>query len=314
MLTDDAKSVVALTTRLGARDRPSLTPQGWDRFSTALRDAGHSPASVFELKGSIAEVPGVEEPERIESLIADASAATLEVDDLQSKGIWTLTIVDDGYPTHLVDSLSKDAPPVLFGVGDAALLRNHGIGIVGSRNVDEAGREVAEGLAIEAVRLGLPVVSGGARGVDQFSMNAAYNSGGSVVGVLADSLLTRIRGSEILNALDSGTTCLVTQQVPSAGFSAGAAMSRNKIIYGLSTATVVVATDEGSGGTWAGATEALKKRISTVLVWRSEGEGPGNAALVSRGGIAIEALSDLGGLLTRPEAVSDQLSLLEGRS
>jgi predicted Rossmann fold nucleotide-binding protein DprA/Smf involved in DNA uptake len=89
-------------------------------------------------------------------------------------------------------------------------------------------------------------------------------------------------------------------------------MSRNKIIYGLSTATVVVATDEDTGGTWAGATEALNKRIATVLVWRGEGEGPGNSALTERGGAAIEAPSDLGGLLTDLGAVPDQLSLLEG--
>jgi predicted Rossmann fold nucleotide-binding protein DprA/Smf involved in DNA uptake len=267
---------------------------------------------VFELKGSIADIPGVEEPDRIESLIADASAATLEVDDLQSKGIWTLTVVDDAYPPHLIDNLGKDSPPVLFGVGEASLLRDRGVGIVGSRNVDEAGREVAESLAREAVRLGLPVISGGARGVDQLSMNAAYRAGGSVVGVLADSLLSRIRGSEMLSALDSGSTCLITQQVPSAGFSAGAAMARNKIIYGLSAATVVVATDEGNGGTWAGATEALKKGISTILVWRGEGEGPGNAALVALGATVIDAPSDLGGLLTSSGAVPDQLSLLEG--
>ena len=133
-----------MTTRLGSRDRPSLTAQGCDRFSTTLRDAGHTPASVFELKGSIADTPGVEEPERIESLIADSPVATVEVVDLQSKGIWTMTVVDDAYPHHLIDNLGKDSPPVLFGVGEAALLRDRGVGIVRSRNVDEAGREVAE--------------------------------------------------------------------------------------------------------------------------------------------------------------------------
>ncbi|MEX1037654.1 MAG: DNA-processing protein DprA, partial [Acidimicrobiia bacterium] len=117
---------------------------------------------------------------------------------------------------------------------------------------------------------------------------------------------------EILNALDSGTTCLITQQVPSAGFSAGAAMSRNKVIYGLSIATVVVAADKDSGGTWAGATEALKKNISSVLVWRGEGEGPGNATLVDRGAVPIDTVSDLGSLLAGSGAVADQMSLLDG--
>jgi hypothetical protein len=46
-----------------------------------------------------------------------------------------------------------------------------------------------------------------------------------------------------------------------------------------------------SGGTWAGATEALKKNTATVLVWRGEGERPGNAALVDRSGVPIDTPS-----------------------
>jgi predicted Rossmann fold nucleotide-binding protein DprA/Smf involved in DNA uptake len=41
----------------------------------------------------------------------------------------------------------------------------------------------------------------------------------------------------------------VTQQSPSSGFTPAAAMARNKIVYGLSTVTLVVACAEGSGGT-----------------------------------------------------------------
>lgn len=36
-------------------------------------------------------------------------------------------------------------------------------------------------------------------------------------------------------------------------------MGRNKIVCGLSRVTLVVASASGEGGTWAGASEALKK-------------------------------------------------------
>lgn len=313
MLTNNAKAIVALTTRLGSPDRKSLTAQAWSRFNNVLRDGGYAPASVFELKGSIAGIPGVEDPERIEGLLSDASAVTLEVDDLQRKGIWTTTIDDEAYPKSLVTKLGSDAPPVLFGVGDVGLLNRPSIGIVGARNIGEAGRDVAETMASEAVRIGFSVVSGGARGVDQFSMNAAYRAGGAVIGVLADSLLAQIRKPDVLTALDLGNTCLVVQQAPTTGFSPGAAMSRNKIVYALTEATVVVASDNDAGGTWAGAAEALKKQISSVLVWRGEGEGPGNSELEKRGAIPITSTSGLSAALGSSAPAAAQLSLLDGR-
>ncbi|MFV1963482.1 MAG: DNA-processing protein DprA, partial [Acidimicrobiia bacterium] len=184
-LTNDAKAVVALTTRLGERKRPSLTAKKWHQLANALRDWGRSPADVFSHGFDPSDVPGVD-PElaaRIETLLSDGAAATLEVDELGRKGIWTITIVDDAYPRSMIERLGDQAPPVLFGCGDPDLMSAPGIGIVGSRDVDQAGAEVAMAVAREAVSLGLPVVSGGARGIDQLAMNAAFQAGGGVVGV-----------------------------------------------------------------------------------------------------------------------------------
>ena len=46
MFTDDAKAVIALTTRLGDSQRPSLSPTRWHRLATALDDAGLSAAKI----------------------------------------------------------------------------------------------------------------------------------------------------------------------------------------------------------------------------------------------------------------------------
>ena len=312
MFTDDAKAVIALTTRLGSSRRPSLSPGKWHRLATVLRDEGLTPAAVFDDESSASGLPGVpsDVAQAIETLRSAAAEAILEADELGRKGIWMLTIVDAGYPSQLRDRLDSNAPPVLFGVGNKELLTGNGIGIVGSRDVDEAGAEVAKASAREAVKLGRSVVSGGARGIDQLAMNAAYRVGGSVVGVLADSLLARIRKPDVLSALDGGQTCLISQQSPSAGFTPASAMGRNKLIYALSALTLVVATAEGSGGTWAGATEALRAHNGIVAVWRTAGEGAGNTALQGLGAAPVVDLESLEGLLDSVDGpTSEQLSL-----
>jgi len=318
-LSDNAKAVIALTTRLGDPSRPSLSPGEWHRLSVALADAGLAPADLFRadlsVGGSATSALSVELADSVTVLLASASVATVAAGALGRKGIWIQTIADENYPAAL-SRLGSNAPPVLFGVGDRGLLDRGGVAIVGSRNVAELGARFAEAVASRAVELGHPVISGGARGVDQLAMNAAFRTEGGVVGVLADSLESRVRKPDVLQALDRGGVCLVTQQAPATGFSVGAAMARNKLIYALADLTVVVASDLDTGGTWAGAVEALKHGYGAVAVWRGDGEGSGNSALEHRGAAAITTPDHLDKLLGNPRQLSDagaleQLSILD---
>mgnify|MGYP001822379655 CR=1 FL=1 len=176
VLSDNAKAVVALTTRLGDSARPSLSPTRWHRFATFLEDAGLRPADVFS-PGFDPKTVGVpdDEAEAIRQLLADAAPATVAAADLGNKGIWTLTVADDDYPAPLHERLGTLAPPVIFGAGTTSLLAESGIAIVGSRNVNEEGAVAAADVARTAVEAGYTVVSGGARGVDQLAMNAALS-------------------------------------------------------------------------------------------------------------------------------------------
>ncbi len=313
MTNVDTMTVLVLASRLGDRQRPSLPVGAWHTLVAALGDAELSPDDLFGLRETLTDMPAIDEDmaRRLETLIDSAGAVAFEYEELRRKGVTAIGIGDEEYPPRLRDLLGPAAPPLLFSVGESSLLAAGGVAIVGSRDVDPDGAEVAQAIARVAVSLGLPVVSGGARGVDQLAMNAAYMAGGSVVGVLADSLLARIRKPDTLRALDTGNTCLVTQQHPESGFGAAAAMSRNKIVYGLSNLTVVVATAEGSGGTWAGATEALKRGYGRVAVWRGPGEGPGNAALEPLGAVPISDTDRLGEILDAEDVdPPEQLSML----
>ncbi len=313
MTSVDTMTALVLASRLGDRQRPSLPAGAWHKLVSVLGDAGLSPNDLVSRQQSLAETPTLdaELSYRLERLIDGAGAVTFEYEELRRKGVAAVAIGGDGYPDRLERLLGNAAPPVLFVVGEKSLLSRGGVAIVGSRNVDPDGAEVAKEVARAAVAAGLPVVSGGARGVDQLAMNAAFMAGGEVVGVLADSLLKRIQSSDTLRALDSGTICLVTLQHPETGFSPAAAMARNKIVYALSDVTVVVATDEDKGGTWAGAVEALKRTYGQVAVWRGPGEGPGNAALEERGAIPLRSLGELATLLADEDTEPpEQLSML----
>jgi predicted Rossmann fold nucleotide-binding protein DprA/Smf involved in DNA uptake len=86
--------------------------------------------------------------------------------------------------------------------------------------------------------------------------------------------------------------CFCTPFKPDAGFSVANAMGRNKIIYALAAATLVVAADDGSGGTWAGATEALASG-RPVIAWVGPGADPGNAVLADRGATRLTEIDQL---------------------
>ncbi|HYV30056.1 MAG TPA: DNA-processing protein DprA, partial [Candidatus Binatia bacterium] len=106
-------------------------------------------------------------------------------------------------------------------------------------------------------------------------------------GILADSLEATIRKSDVRQLLLDERLTLITPYAPTAGFSVGAAMGRNKLIYGLAEFAVVVSSDHQTGGTWAGAVEALKANWCPVLVRDGDGVPKGNKELIKLGATAL---------------------------
>ncbi|MGS3045154.1 DNA-processing protein DprA, partial [Escherichia coli] len=72
--------------------------------------------------------------ERLLGLLARGHSLALAVDRWQRAGLWILTRGDADYPVRLKKRLRTDAPPVLFGCGNKALLQAAGMAIVGSRD------------------------------------------------------------------------------------------------------------------------------------------------------------------------------------
>lgn len=306
--SDDALASLLLTQRLIDVDaRPLSSRDYWQ-----LIDLEPEPSRL--LRQDPREFTGHhglprEWAERLERLLSAGTALAVELEALEQQGHHALCPFDDAYPERLLRLLGQAAPPVLYAAGPTRLLGEPGIAVVGSRNVSDAGAEVAGRVARLAAERGLTVVSGGAKGTDQLAMNAATEADGTVVGVLADGLDRRVRQPDVRRAISREQVCLASPYKPSAGFSVANAMARNKVIYALARTTLVVAADVEQGGTWAGAVEALGRSYGDVAVWTGAGAGEGNAPLVERG---ARPISDPRELLRPPEEPpepSEQLRL-----
>jgi predicted Rossmann fold nucleotide-binding protein DprA/Smf involved in DNA uptake len=220
--------------------------------------------------------------------------------------VWVTSRNESDYPERLY-RLKQNAPPLIYGCGEKKLLSRGGLAIVGSRDVDATGEEFTRRAAASAAREAMQVVSGGARGVDQLAMLAALEAGGTVVGVLADSLLRSATSGKAREAIQDGRLTLISPFDPEAGFNVGNAMQRNKYVYAMADFGLVVSAGYNEGGTWSGAVEQLEKLHLTPIFVRAGDDVPeGNRQLLRRDALPFPSESWPGSLREVFEATSQK--------
>lgn len=291
-LSPNTQAILLLTAPLVAgRARSSsdpLTLGEYKRLARLLRDKHRQPAHLLatddqDLLAACQQLVG---RDRLEGLLGRGFLLAQAIERWQSRAIWVVSRADPDYPRRLKSRLKDDAPPVLYGCGDAAILETGGLAVVGSRHVDDVLIEYTLRIGRLAAQAKCTLVSGGARGIDQAAMRGAHEAGGKLVGVLADSLERTVLNREYRNTLMDRHMVLVSPFDPSAGFNVGHAMQRNKLIYALSDAALVVNSDHEKGGTWSGAVEQLEKlRLVPVYVRWNGDPGKGLDALRKKGAL-----------------------------
>ena len=220
---------------------------------------------------------------RLQALLGRGAALGFAMEKWQRAGLWILTRSDADYPDRLNRRLRADAPAVLFGCGNKSLLDRGGIAVVGSREASEDDLGFTAKFGKDAAGQGYSIVSGGARGVDQSAMLGALDSEGTAVGVLSDSLLRSATSAGYRKHIMAGDLVLTSPFSPEAGFNVGNAMARNRYIYCLADAAVVVNSTLEKGGTWNGALENLKAAWVPLWVKRNGSARSGNPELARRG-------------------------------
>ena len=273
---------------LGDPARRPLTPPQLQRLAARVRlhpipGAGEeelTPAHLFKLGCSHSEA------EHIVSLLSETDRLSAYLDRAGALGLQCLTRANPRYPRRLMRALGDRAPSVLWFDGNLDLLQRTGLSLVGSRELRPENRAFAQAAGLQMARQGYVLVSGGARGADAAAQASCLTGGGQVISVLAGPLT----GAPHRNLL---LCCEDSFDLP---FSPARALSRNRLIHILGEKTLVAQAAFGSGGTWAGATENLRRGWSPVFCF-TDGS-PGAKALLERGatGVTISQLTDFSSL------------------
>jgi DNA processing protein len=227
-----------------------------------------------------------------ESLAPDDQAEANELAEaLDRDRISVVITIDDDYPKRLLDL--RQAPPFLFWWGNLGLAERRGVGMCGSRQASDRGLKYARTFGRAVVERGLQVVSGYARGVDMETHLGALEADGSTIIVLAEGI-THFRKKRAFTGMrfDEENVLAVSQFPPTQPWAAGAAMTRNAVIAGLSQAMLVVEAGE-KGGTLNAGLQAIDMGRPVYAIAYSDDPPLGNQALFARGARPLRSQNEL---------------------
>ncbi|MEG0662153.1 MAG: DNA-processing protein DprA, partial [Anaerovoracaceae bacterium] len=165
---------------------------------------------------------------------------------MKQEEIYELQREDPRFPEFLRQI--ADPPQKLYYAGDLSLLSRRCISIVGSRKTTEYGRRIAETLAGTLAEAGLCVVSGMAMGIDSCAHRGALKVEGKTIAILGCGIdLDYPAANRGLRQQVQKAGLFLSEYPPGYPGSKYSFPRRNRLISGISEATVVVEAGLNSG-------------------------------------------------------------------
>lgn len=210
-----------------------------------------SALTIFEHSNDIKELIPDATPRLCESFKKSQEAierAKVELDFTEKKKIKCLCYNDNDYPQRLKDC--DDAPIVLYYMGNADLNQKRIVSIVGTRQCTQYGKDILRKFCAE-LKSYCPdalIISGLAYGIDICSHREALKNGYETVGVLAHGFQTiypSVHRDTAIQMLGQGG--LLTEYMSDIGPDKPHFVARNRIVAGISDATIVVESASHGG-------------------------------------------------------------------
>ncbi len=184
---------------------------------------------------------------RLKSVRADGDIGKRQYEKATQSGVEVRTFWDDSYPP-ILRLLENDAPALLFVKGTLRVEARR-LAVVGTRSATAYGKRMTHDLVVGLRGSGVHVVSGLASGVDGFAHEAALEAGlitEAVFGCGVDYIYPPFHES-LSNRILAAGGALVSEYPLGTMPDRFHFPQRNRIISGLSRATLVVEAGDKSG-------------------------------------------------------------------
>lgn len=179
-----------------------------------------------------------------------ARRARIDLDHEQERveraGVAVVTLDDRSYPPLLKNVI--DAPPLVYVRGQIEPADELALAVVGTRRMSVYGKQVCERIVREVAGRGVTIISGLARGIDAAAHRAALEVGGRTVAVLAcgvDAVYPAEHQGLAREVAEHGA--VISEYPLGSNPDPGNFPARNRVISGMSRATLVVEAGETSG-------------------------------------------------------------------
>jgi DNA processing protein len=218
----------------------------------------------------------------------DAQLAALERIGGDAVCLW-----DDSYPDYL--HYIAQVPPIVFYKGSFDGVYRRGVAVVGTRKPSAPGAALARSLGRELAAMGIPVVSGLARGIDSAAHRGSIEGGGGGVAVIGTGLDVPYPPENAELMLDMSTSgCVITEARMGSVGQAFVFPLRNRLISAFSHAVVVVEAGERSGALIT-AKWALEqgRDVGAVPGFPGNFRSRGTSRLLKQGAFVVESASDV---------------------
>lgn len=164
----------------------------------------------------------------------------------QKQDVRAITLLDEAYPKAFLEM--ADPPAAFCCSGNLELLSRRSLAIVGSREATGYGRQVLERLLPGLLQEGIVIVSGLAAGIDSMVHRQTIRLGGQTVGVIGTGLGRAYPAQSQSLQQEMMENQLIISEFPYyAGPRREHFPQRNRLIAGLTQATLVIQAKERSG-------------------------------------------------------------------
>ncbi|MCX5632801.1 MAG: DNA-processing protein DprA [Phycisphaerae bacterium] len=223
----------------------------------------------------------------------DKFDAEKEIALAEKLGVWIINIEDERYPVLLKKIF--DPPPVLYIKGTLAKSDSLAVAIVGSRQCSHYGSEQASRFAHLLAGAGFTIVSGMARGIDSAAHSGALSANGRTFAVQGCGLAKIFppENKQLFEKISQSGACISELPLEYEPLAENFP-PRNRIIAGLSLATIVVEAMPRSGALITARAALENEREVMAVPGRIDSPlSKGSHSLIKQGAKLIESVEDV---------------------